>query len=117
MLHMKKLLIASILSLGFVFTAPGPSEAAPDVKIYLGIPHYGYQVGPDYEYRRGYGWYRSKNARRVSCDRARSLVRNRGYNNVQVVECQGATYTFRAVRNGKRYKLFVNSRSGGVWRG
>lgn len=115
---MKKFLIASALALGVVFAAPAPGEAASaNIKIYLGIPHYGYQVGPDYEYRRGHGWYRAKNARRVSCDRARSLVRSRGYNNVQVIECQGSTYTFRAQRNGKRHKLYVNSRSGGVWRG
>ncbi len=114
---MKKFLISSALALSFAFAAPVPGEAATSVRIYLGLPHYSYQIGPDYEYRRGYGWYRAKNARRVSCDRARSLVRNRGYRNVQVIECQGATYTFRAVRNGKRYKLFVNSRSGGIWRG
>lgn len=65
----------------------------------------------------GMGGIARKMHGRVSCDRARSLVRNRGYRNVQVIECQGATYTFRAVRNGKRYKLFVNSRSGGIWRG
>lgn len=27
------------------------AEAKTKVNIYLGVPHYGYQVGPDYVYR------------------------------------------------------------------
>lgn len=114
---MKKFLIASALAATFAFAAPVPAEAhSSGIRIYLGVPHYSYRIGPDYQYRRGYGWYRPS-VRRISCERARNLVRNRGYRNVQAVECRGATYTFRGVRNGKRFVLYVNSRSGGVWRG
>jgi hypothetical protein len=113
----KKLLIAAAMAMAVGFGAPAPAEAASaKVRIYLGVPHYSYRIGPDYEYRRGYGWYRPAK-RKISCERARSVVRNHGYRNVRTVECRGATYTFRGVRNGKRFVLYVNARSGGMWRG
>lgn len=47
------------------------AEAKTKVNIYLGVPHYGYQVGPDYVYRKGHGWYRpSRNCNRLSCGQA-----------------------------------------------
>ena len=114
---MKKLLMASALAAGFAFAAPAPVDAhSPNVRIYLGIPHYGYRLGPDYQYRRGHGWYRPS-AGRISCNRAPTLIRNQGYRNVQAIECRGPSYTFRSTRNGKRFVVDVNSRSGGVWRG
>ena len=54
---------------------------------------------------------------KMSCGEAKWSVRNRGYRNVSTVECNGATYTFRASRNGHRILVYVNARSGAVWRG
>jgi hypothetical protein len=98
------------------FYAPAPANADVNFRIYLGVPYYSYRVGPDYQYRRGYGWYLPGHGK-ISCTRASSILRNKGYYNIGAVECRGKTYTFRATRNGKRYIVYVNSRSGGVWRG
>ncbi len=120
---MKKLLmtlaVAAPMALGFGLGGAGSAEAKTSVNIYLGIPHYGYQVGPDYVYRKGHGWYRPgrPNKYRMSCSRARDLVRDRGYRNVQARNCSGQTYTFRATRNGRGFLVYVNSRTGAVWRG
>lgn len=112
---MKRTLVACMVFAAALFTAPTESTAHAKVRIYLGVPHYAYRVGPDYVYRSGWGWYRPARAR-ISCQRARNIVKNRGYRNVDRVECNGATYTFRGTRGGKRYVIYVNSRSGGVWR-
>lgn len=119
---MKKLLmtlaVAAPLALGFGLGGVTGAEAKTSVNIYLGMPHYGYQVGPDYMYRKGHGWYRPGRPNyRMSCDRARNLVRNRGYRNVQARNCGGQTYTFRATRNGRGIIVYVNARTGAVWRG
>jgi hypothetical protein len=90
------------------------TAAEAKVSIYFGLPYYSYQPGPDYLYHPNRGWYRKQ----MSCTQARRIVRNRGYRNVSVVECRGRNYTFRAVRpNGKRVTVYVNSHTGGVWRG
>lgn len=119
---MKKLLmtlaVAAPLALGFGLGGVTGAEAKTSVNIYLGMPHYGYQVGPDYVYRKGHGWYRPGRPNyKMSCDRARNLVRDRGYRNVQARNCGGQTYTFRATRNGRGVIVYVNSRTGAVWRG
>lgn len=54
---------------------------------------------------------------RLSCGEARAMVRHRGYSNVSTIECNGRTYTFRARRGDHRVLVYVNSRSGAVWRG
>ncbi len=90
------------------------TTAEAKVTIYFGSPYYSYRPGPDYLFYPNRGWYRNQ----LSCTQARRIVRNRGYRNVSVIECRGRTYTFRAVRpNGKRVIVYVNSRTGGVWRG
>ena len=48
---------------------------------------------------------------------AKRIVRNNGFRNVATRECDGRTYTFTANRNGHRILVFVNSRTGAVWRG
>ena len=103
------------------------SVAEAKVSIYFGgIPYYDYQVGPDYRYYDGRGWYRHQpgiqfqyggNRGRISCGEARRIVRDRGFRNVQARECEGRTYTFTARRDGRRILLYVNSRNGNVWRG
>jgi hypothetical protein len=114
---MKKMIIAAMAAAAATCAVPAADgEAATKVKIYLGVPHYATRLGPDYFYRNGYGWYRPAAKGKISCERARNIVRNQGFRNVDRVECNGPTYTFRGTRNGKRYAVYVNARTGGVWR-
>lgn len=116
---MKKILIASALALAASLGASSfPEIAQADVKFYLGLPHYDYRVGPDYRFREGYGWYDPDYSMRMrlSCNEARQEVRQRGFRNILALECDGRTYTFRATRNGNRQVVYVNSRTGAVWR-
>ena len=117
---MKSLILASAFAASLVFGLPSAAEAhRVGFQFFFGMPHYGYNVGPGYRYRPGYGWYNPgyREAGRLSCGGAKSVVRNRGYRNVATIECRGRTYTFRATRNGERARVFVNSRTGAVWRG
>lgn len=120
---MKSMLLSSLLAATFALapTIPTASVAEAktnvDVGIFFGVPHYSHRLGPDYRFRRGYGWYLPRHERyRMSCGEAKWSVRNRGYRNVATIECRGATYTFRATRNGNRVKVYVNARTGAVWR-
>jgi hypothetical protein len=122
---MKKLILASAFAAALAIGIPMGAEAK--TMVYMGVPHYGYQVGPDYRFRQGYGWYqdsdyynngRYNNRRgRLSCGEARSRVRNSGFRNVSTIECQGRTYTFEGTRRGRDATIYVNSRTGAVWRG
>ncbi len=117
---MKKLLMALVVAAPVAFGLGGvnAAEAGAKVNIYLGIPYYSYQVGPDYTYRKGYGWYRpGRNVNGLSCGEARRIVRDRGYYNVVARNCNGGTYVFRAVRNNRVAIVYVNARTGAVWRG
>jgi hypothetical protein len=51
---------------------------------------------------------------RVSCGEGRLIVRDRGFNRVQTVECQGRTYTYLGRRNGNTFKVLLSARSGRV---
>ncbi len=115
---MKGLFFAAAVAATLAIGVPTAAEAAK-VKIYLGIPHYGYQVGPDYRFREGYGWYRpvGYHRGRLSCGQAKWRVRDLGFRNVSTIECRGITYTFEATRRGRDVTVFVNSRNGRVWRG
>lgn len=107
---------------GLLALAPS-AEAKTNVivRFDVGVPYYAYQNGPDYLYRPGWGWYRPVNrpgyGNRMSCRQAARIVRRNGYYNVVARECGGGTYTFSGFRNGRRFLLFVNSRSGALWRG
>lgn len=115
---MKSLYLASALAAAVVLGLPLAAEAKTNVQVYLGMPHYSYQVGPDYMFRPGHGWYRPVGMHgRLSCGEARNRVRNSGFRNVSTIECQGRTYTFEATRHGRDMTIYVNSRTGAVWRG
>lgn len=75
-----------------------------NISVQFGVGQPGY-----YHYPRRYN--------RISCGEARGILRDRGYNRIRTRECQGRTYTFRARKNGRNFVVYVNSRSGGVWRG
>ena len=116
---MKSIFVAAAFAATLALGVPTAVEAA-NVKIYLGMPHYGYQVGPDYRYRDGYGWYKDTryySRGRLTCGEARRAVRNNGFRNVNTIECNGRTYTFEATRRGRDVTVFVDSRNGRVWRG
>jgi mRNA-degrading endonuclease RelE of RelBE toxin-antitoxin system len=113
---MKSLFLATAFAATMAFALPTVAEAK--VIIYLGVPHYSYQVGPDYRFRPGHGWYRPIGIyNRLSCGEAKWRVRNHGYRNVSTIECSGRTYTFRAKRGDNRVIVYVNARNGAIWRG
>ena len=118
----KYAITAGMLSAALGFGALAmPANAEVDVDVYLGTPRYfDYRVGPDYRFRDGYGWYLPGDdfrRYRISCGEARRIVRGHGYRNIATRECRGSTYTFLATRNGRDVRVFVNSRTGRVWRG
>jgi hypothetical protein len=115
---MKKTVIGLLAAVAITGGMATLAEAKVNFKIYLGEPYYDYRVGPDYRYYDGHGWYRpNKHRANISCGEAKRIVRDRGFRNVATRECDGRTYTFSAKRNGNRFLVFVNSRTGAVWRG
>ncbi|PZF78504.1 hypothetical protein DK847_01450 [Aestuariivirga litoralis] len=119
---LKSLLIAGSVAISALAMASG-ADARARVGIYFGVPFYDYQVGPGWRYYDGYGWYDygrygTFRKRGMSCGEARRLVDRSGYDRVRTVECSGRTYTFRALnRKGRLVTVYVNSRTGGLWRG
>ncbi len=117
---MKKFLLALVVAAPFALGLGGKSgaEAKTNVNIYLGIPHYNYQVGPGYVYRKGHGWYLPpRHVNRLSCGEARRIVNNKGYRNIVARSCSGQTYVFRALKDNRVFVVYVNARTGAVWRG
>ena len=117
---MKSLFLTSAVVATLALAMPTAADAKTSVQFFFGMPHYGYQVGPDYRYRDGYGWYKDTryySRGRLTCGEARRAVRNNGFRNVNTIECNGRTYTFEATRRGRDVTVFVDSRNGRVWRG
>jgi hypothetical protein len=119
---MKSIFLAMVVTAPLALTlASAPARADTDVgvRLYFGEPYYDHRVGPDYMYRKGYGWYRPRSEirKRLTCGEARSIVRRHGYHNISVRDCRGATYAFRTWKNGRSHIVYVNSRTGGLWRG
>lgn len=121
---LKSLLVASGVAITALAMSPG-AEAKTSVGIYFGVPFYDHRVGPNWRYYDGYGWYdygrygefHRRDRNRLSCNEARRLV-DRRYDRVRVRECNGSTYTFRAeTRRGARVIVYVNARTGAMWRG
>jgi hypothetical protein len=115
---MKSLFLATAFAASMALALPTAAEAK--VVVYFGVPYNDYQFGPDYRFRDGYGWY-LPNAfsirGRLSCGEAKWRVRNHGFRNVSTIECDGRTYTFKAWRGDHHVIVYVNSRTGAVWRG
>jgi hypothetical protein len=131
---MKKMIVGLLTAAALVGGVSSMAEAKTRIHVYLGVPYYDYQVGPDYRFDDQYGWYepgsqyndrrrmhrqdfRPQYGNRISCGEARGLVRQSGFREVRVRECDGRTYTFMAIRNNHRVIVYVNSRSGAVYRG
>lgn len=126
---LKSLLVAGSVALGAVALVPAAeahTRTHSGFSLYFGVPFYSYRVGPGWRYYDGYGWYdygrygdfrRHHRGNRLTCNEARRLVDRSGFDRVRVVECAGRTYTFRALnRHGNRVTVYVNSRSGAIWR-
>lgn len=60
--------------------------------------------------------YRTHDDWKLSCNTARHMVRERGYNPVKVKSCITRPFSFYAVRKGKTYIVRVDQRTGFVWR-
>ncbi len=90
---MNRLILATAFAASLAFALPTAAEAKTNVQIFFGTPHYDYQVGPDYRFRDGYGWYRPAYRGRLSCNQAKRQVLNRGFRRVSTIECRGSTYT------------------------
>ncbi|HEY7765626.1 MAG TPA: hypothetical protein VIB38_11605 [Aestuariivirgaceae bacterium] len=51
---------------------------------------------------------------RIGCGEGRAIVRDRGFNRVRTIECQGRSYTYLGRRHGDRFRVMVNSRNGRI---
>lgn len=124
----RSLIIAGTIAATALLAAP--AEAKTRVSVYFGVPFYSYQVHPGYRYYDGYGWYdyrmypdiryRFRDHRpgfHLTCGQARRMVQQSGYRNVQARDCVGRTYAFSAMRRGNHVIIYVNARSGNIWRG
>jgi hypothetical protein len=129
-MNMKKTIIGLLAAAALFGGAATMAEAKTHFNLYLGVPYYDYQVGPDYRFNEDYGWYRPDYRprysqriyrpdyrARLSCGEARGLVRERGFRNVIARDCNGRTYAFSATRHNHRVIVYVNSRTGAVSRG
>lgn len=124
---MKKTIIGLLAAVSIIGGLTTVANAKVNVDIFFGVPYYNYQVGPDYRYYDGRGWYQyqyqpmyqyqPRYRGRISCNEARRIVRQSGFRQVMTRECNGRTYTFTAMKRGNRVLVFVNSRTGAVWRG
>lgn len=119
----KSLFVAAGIALSSFALAPdAEAHSRSGFSIHFGVPFYSYRVGPGWRYYDGYGWYDygrygEFRRNRLSCGEARRIV-DRRYDRVRVRECNGRTYTFSAeTRRGNRVIVYVNSRTGAMWRG
>ena len=108
---LRKALCAAALAAPLALAATPASSDDIGVRFGIGFgePYYGYRAYPDEGF---YPFHR----RRMSCWQARQLVRDRGFNRVRAIECNGRIYTFRGMRRGHHFVIKVNARTGAVWR-
>jgi hypothetical protein len=113
---LKSLLAAAAIALPMSMMAAAPAEAATDVRIYLGLPHFNYYPGAGFIQRPGYGWYRP-GYRQLTCNQGARLLERRGYRVRAVVECGGSQYTYRVrTPKGNNIVLKLNARTGDGYR-
>jgi hypothetical protein len=125
---MKKTILGLFAAATFLGGAATLAEAKTNFSLYLGVPYFDQQVGPDYRYYQDRGWYQDRDwyddqpryspraNRKMSCNQARSIARNQGYRSVVARECGGSSYTFNARRNNQRVIIYVNARTGRISR-
>jgi len=131
---LKKTIITSfaIMIAFFAFQPVENAEAKTRVHIGVGVGGYGYgpYYGPGYGYG-GYGPYygpgyyaprpyyyaprRAYRGRRISCQRAKRIVRNHGYHRVRARDCRGKQYSFTGRKRGRNYVIKMRSRTGRIY--
>jgi hypothetical protein len=94
---MKKLAALAVIASLFALSVPDTGAEAKTIKLRVKDRH-------------NDNW-------KLSCNTARHMVRERGYNPVRVKSCLSNVYSFFAVRNGRTYIFYVDSRTGFVRRG
>lgn len=120
---MKKTIMGLLAAATLIGGTATMAEAKTNFSIYFGLPYYNQQMGPNFVYYPNRGWYQDQpgyyhNSRqRLSCVSARRIVRDHGYRNVVARDCVGRTYSFRTWRNNQRVIVYVNARTGVIWRG
>jgi len=141
---LKKTIITgfAIMIAFFAFQPIENAEAKTRVHIGVGVGGYGYggpYYGPGYGYG-GYGPYygpgyygpgyynprpyygghyaprRAYRGRRISCKRAKRIVRNHGYHRVRARDCRGKTYSFSGRKRGRTYIIKLRSRTGRIFK-
>ena len=55
---MKKIVLGLLAATALLASVATAAEAKVRVNVYLGVPYYDYQVGPDYVFDQDHGWYR-----------------------------------------------------------
>ena len=123
----KKLLMAAGFAAAFSLSAP-IAEAKVNVTIGIGQPggycyynydpfrcgNYGYYPRPGYFVPHpGYG-YGDDYGDRVSCREARGILRDRGFRDVQSINCGGRIHTFVARKRGEVFRIKIYSRNGQI---
>jgi hypothetical protein len=112
---LKPLLAAVAVSLPLMFGGATSAQADVDVDFFFGFPHYDYRVGPEYRFRRGYGWYDPGYVRRYerfSCRQGARFLEREGYDVIRSLDCDGRTYVYRVENDdGRRITIALNSRT------
>ena len=54
---------------------------------------------------------------RISCNTARHMVRERGFSPVKIKSCISTVYSFYAMKKGRVFIFYVDSRTGFIRRG
>ena len=72
---MKKLILGLLAALAIFDSLSASAVAKTNFTLYLGVPYYSYQVGPDYLYEENHGWYQQdyQPARHLSGGRQRPV--------------------------------------------
>lgn len=108
---------AAAVAASFVTLQP-IDKAEAKVHLHIGVPVFTpyYAPAPRYYYApRPY--YRPRHYHhRVSCYKARRIVRNHGYHHIRAIDCSGSRYTFHAKRHGVWYRLRMKSSSGRIYK-
>jgi hypothetical protein len=92
--------VAALAVIASLFALMAPDTGAEAKKIKLRI----------HEHRSHDNW-------KLSCNTARHMVLEKGYYPVKAKNCGATVYSFRAVRKGRVYIVYVHSRTGFVWLG
>ena len=123
------IIAAAALAAATFAVQPGTAEAGSKVQFHIGVgtPYYGHGYYGGHRYYGGHGsyagpayyghsYYAPRPRYRVSCRRARHILRDRGFRRIRVHNCEGRRYVFTARRGGDSWIVKVSSRTGRILR-